>query len=164
MQIVIYAKAGKRLKAAFSDTGDFGFLTTMNRANVRSVQRRNEDGMEGEAAIEEFCEVAAEKLPHLLKTVTSPKSSENGGTMEFTEKDAANLQAAKAAMGEKAAEGDTAAAAAFAALLDAQTRREELMAKNLGQEKLPASPAAGGSWTESVGNRPVNLEVLSSAA
>jgi hypothetical protein len=57
-----------------------------------------------------------------------------------------------------------AAAAAFAALLDAETRREELRLKSVGQEKAPASPAAGGSWTEGVGNRPVNVEVLSPAA
>ena len=88
----------------------------------------------------------------------------------FNEKDAANLQRVKDAMAERAVGGgvlggpDAAAAAAFAALLDAETRRAELAAKSQGQEKAPASPAAGGSWTESVGNRPANLEVVASAA
>jgi hypothetical protein len=88
----------------------------------------------------------------------------------FNETDAANLQRVKDAMAERAVGGgalgqpDAAAAAAFAALLDAETRRTELAAKSQGQEKTPASPAAGGSWTESVGNRPSNLEVVASAA
>ena len=88
----------------------------------------------------------------------------------FNETDAANLQRVKDAMAERAVGGgvlgqpDAAAAAAFAALLDAETRRGELAAKSQGQEKTPATPAAGGSWTESVGNRPGNLEVVASAA
>lgn len=88
----------------------------------------------------------------------------------FNETDAANLQRVKDAMAERAVGGglvtgpDAAAAAAFAALLDAETRRAELAAKSQGQGKAPASPAAGGSWTENVGNRPVNLEVVPAAA
>ena len=88
----------------------------------------------------------------------------------FNETDAANLQRVKDAMAERAVGGgvlgqpDAAAAAAFAALLDAETRRAELAAKSQGPEKAPASPAAGGSWTENVGNRPVNTEGLAAAA
>ena len=88
----------------------------------------------------------------------------------FNETDAANLQRVKDAMAERAVGGglvsgpDAAAAAAFAALLDAETRREELRLKSAGQEKAPASPAAGGSWTESVGNRAGNVEVMVPAA
>jgi hypothetical protein len=95
----------------------------------------------------------------------------NEARMEgFNETDAANLQRVKDAMAERAVGGgvlgqpDAAAAAAFAALLDAETRRAELRLKSVGQEKTPASPAAAGSWAESVGNRPANLEVVSSAA
>lgn len=95
----------------------------------------------------------------------------NEACMEgFNETDGGNLQRVKDAMAERAVNGgalgspDAAAAAAFAALLDAETRRAELAAKSMGQEKAPASPAAGGSWTESVGNRPVNLEVVAPAA
>jgi hypothetical protein len=92
--------------------------------------------------------------------------------IEFNEKDAENLQRVKDAMAEKAAgkDGmlehgpDTAAAAAFAALLDAETRRAELVTKFQGQEKTPASPAAGGTWTDSVGTRTGAPEVLASAA
>jgi hypothetical protein len=88
----------------------------------------------------------------------------------FNETDAANLQRVKDAMAERAIGGglvggpDSTAAAAFAALLDAETRRAELAAKFQGQDKTSASPAAGGSWTESVGNRPVNTEGLAAAA
>jgi len=88
----------------------------------------------------------------------------------FNETDGANLQRVKDAMAERAVNGgalgspDAAAAAAFAALLDAETRRAELAAKSQGQEKAPASPAAGGSWTESVGNRAGAVEALAPAA
>jgi hypothetical protein len=95
----------------------------------------------------------------------------NEARMEgFNETDAANLQRVKDAMAERAVGGgvlgqpDAAAAAAFAALLDAETRRTELAGKSQGQEKAPASPAAGGTWTESVGNRPVNPDGLAAAA
>jgi hypothetical protein len=89
----------------------------------------------------------------------------------FTQKDAENLERVKDAMAQKAAgqEGvlgsgpDAAAADAFAALLEAETRRAELVAKSQGQEKNAASPAAGGSWTESVGNRPATVETLAAA-
>lgn len=96
----------------------------------------------------------------------------NEARMEgFNETDAANLQRVKDTLAERAVGGglvggpDAAAAAAFAALLDAETRRAELAAKSQGQEKPPASPAAGGSWTESVGsNRPVKAEELVATA
>ena len=87
----------------------------------------------------------------------------------FNETDAANLQRVKDAMAERAVGGglvsgpDAAAAAAFAALLDAETRRAELVAKSQGQEKTPAA-APSASWAESVGNRPVNTEGLAAAA
>lgn len=90
----------------------------------------------------------------------------------LTEKDAENLQRIKNAIAEKAVgqEGvlgsgpDAAAAAAFAALLDAETRRAELVGKSQGHEKAPTSPAIGGTWTESVTNRPVAVEALTPAA
>lgn len=88
----------------------------------------------------------------------------------FNETDAANLQRVKNAMAERAvgggvlSGGDAAAAAAFAALLDAETRRAELAAKSVGQEKAPASPAAGGTWTENVSSRASNGELVASAA
>jgi hypothetical protein len=149
--------------------------------------------MEGEAQIAEtLCEVA-EELPwrKLLRrgavTGISQKSSGDAradvlchrpnatqtgeGRMEgFNETDAANLQRVKDAMAERAIGGglvsgpDAAAAAAFAALLDAETRRAELAAKSQGQDKTKASPAAGCTWTESVGNGPVNTEGLAAAA
>jgi hypothetical protein len=131
--------------------------------------------MEGEKQIAEaVCDVAEELARRKLLQrghggFNATQTSE--GSMEgFNETDAANLQRVKDAMAERAVGGgvlggpDAAAAAAFAALLDAETRRTELAAKSQGQEKTPASPPAGGSWTESVGNRPSNLEVVASAA
>jgi len=73
----------------------------------------------------------------------------SGGRMDgFNEKDAANLQAATEAVGAKAAEGDVAAAAAFEALLDAQTRRAALVVNNAALVEQGASPAA--SWQDTV--------------
>jgi hypothetical protein len=131
--------------------------------------------MEGEAQIAEaVCEVAEELarrklLPHTHGGFSTTSTGE--GRMEgFNETDAANLQRVKDAMAERAVGGsvlggsDPAAAAAFAALLDAETRRAELAAKSFGQEKAQASPTAGGSWTESVGNRQVSAEALATAA
>ena len=93
-------------------------------------------------------------------------------TSGFTQEDAENLQYVKAAMAQKAVgqQGvlgsgpDAAAAAAFAALLDAETRRAELAAKFQGQEKPSVSPAVGGTWTDSVGNRAASVEALAPAA
>jgi hypothetical protein len=81
----------------------------------------------------------------------------------FSEKDAANLQAVKDAIVKKALEGDTAAAGAFAQLLDAETRRHELSVKaaeKMGDHvaalntlaSVVAPPGAGGrtSWREAV--------------
>ena len=131
--------------------------------------------MEGEGQIAEtLCEVAEElpwrKLLHRGRGEVGTTQTGEGRMEGFNETDAANLQRVKDAMAERAVGGgvlggaDAAAAAAFAALLDAETRRAELAAKTVGQEKAPASPAAGGSWTESVGNRPVNAEGLAAAA
>jgi hypothetical protein len=131
--------------------------------------------MEGEAQIAEtLCEVA-EELPwrKLLQRGRGGigATQTGGGRMEgFNETDTANLQRVKDAMAERAVGGgvlggpDAAAASAFAALLDAETRRAELAAKSQRQEKAPATPAAGGGWTESIGNRPVNTEELAAAA
>lgn len=131
--------------------------------------------MEGEKQIAEaVCDVAEELarrklLPHGHGGFSATQTGE--GRMEgFNETDAANLQRVKDAMAERAVGGgvlgqpDAAAAAAFAALLDAETRRAEVAAKSQGQGKAPASPAVGGSWTESVSNRPVNTEALAAAA
>ena len=131
--------------------------------------------MEAEAQIAEtLCEVAEElpwrKLLHRGRGGVGATQTNEGRMEGFNETDAANLQRVKDAMAERAVGGgvlgqpDAAAAAAFAALLDAETRRAELAAKSQGQEKAPASPAAGGSWTENVGNRPGNLDVVASAA
>ena len=108
--------------------------------------------MEGEKQIAEaVCDAAEELarrklLPHSDGGFTATQTGE--GRMEgFNETDAANLLRVKDAMAEKAVGGgvlggtDAAAAAAFAALLDAETRRAELAAKSQGQEKAPASPA-----------------------
>ena len=131
--------------------------------------------MEGEEQIAEvMCEVAEELARHKLENrghdgCSSTQTGE--GPMEgFNDKDAANLQRVKDAMAEKAVGGglvtgpDAAAAAAFAALLGAETRCAELAAKSQGQEKTPASPAAGGSWTESVAGRQPDAESLTVAA
>jgi hypothetical protein len=131
--------------------------------------------MEGEKQIAEaVCDAAEEfarrkLLRHGHGGFIATQTGE--GRMEgFNATDAANLQQVKDAMVERAVGGgilgnsDPAAAAAFAALLDAETRRAELAAESEGQEKTPASPAAGGSWTESVGSRPVNTEALATAA
>ena len=74
----------------------------------------------------------------------------------FNETDAENLQRVKDAMAERAVGGgvlagpDAAAAAAFAALLDAETRRAELAPKSQGQGRPRLLRLAGGSWAESV--------------
>ena len=133
--------------------------------------------MEAEGQIAEaLCDVA-EELPwrKLLKRgrggIDSTQTSE--GRMEgFNERDAGNLQRVKDAMAERAVGGglvsgpDAAAAAAFAALLDAETRRAEFAAKGQGREKLnefdkalreitgeSVAPAPGevpSRWAESV--------------
>lgn len=96
----------------------------------------------GGAAMGQLCRWAS-------STLTS------GANMQgFNEKDAENLQRVKDAMAEKAAGGgvftsaDAAAAAAFAQLLDAETRRAELALKAPAQDKGQTAPA--GSWTETV--------------
>lgn len=83
----------------------------------------------------------------------------------FTQKDAENLQRVKDAMAEKAAgqEGvlgsgpDAAAAAAFAQLLDAETRRQELALRIPGKdselhvpEVAPAPRIEDSPWTQKV--------------
>ncbi len=94
--------------------------------------------MEAEGRIAEtLCEVAEELPWHKLlqRARGGVGATQTGeGRMEgFNETDAANLQRVKDAMAERAVGGggvlgqpDAAAAAAFAALLDAETRREEL--------------------------------------
>jgi hypothetical protein len=142
---------------------------------VVSAETETGSGMEGEGQLAEtLCEVAEElpwrKLLHRGRGGIEATQTDEGRMEGFNEKDAANLQRVKDAMAERAVGGgvlggpDAAAAAAFAALLDAETRREELRLKSVGQEKAPAAAAPAGSWTESVGNRPVNLEVLAPAA
>jgi hypothetical protein len=130
--------------------------------------------MEGEKQIAEAVFDVAEELARrrLLShghALFSATQSGEGRMEGFNETDAANLQRVKDAMAEKAVGGsvlggaDAAAAAAFAALLDAETRRAELAAKSQGQEKAPESPAAGGSWTESVTARQPNAETALAA-
>ena len=84
---------------------------------------------------------------------------------EFNEKDAGNLQRVKDAMADKAAgkEGvlehgpDAAAAAALAALLDAETRRHELTLKTQGKsnelpvaDMVPTPRLEETPWTQKV--------------
>lgn len=93
--------------------------------------------------------------------------------IEFNEKDAENLQRVKDAMAEKAAgKGgmlesgpDAAAAAAFAQLLDAETRRHELALKISGKgndlpvPEIAAAPRSEETpWTQKVlteDNKPI---------
>src|ERR1035437_4319954 len=76
----------------------------------------------------------------------------------FSQKDADNLERVKDAMAELATgkgllgTPDATAATAFAQLLDAETRREELVMKAPGQEKAaPAPVVSAPSWQETVG-------------
>lgn len=129
--------------------------------------------MEAEGQIAEtLCEVAEElpwrKLLNRGRGGNETQTSE--GRMDgFNETDAANLQRVKDAMAERAMGGgvlggsDSAAAAAFAALLDAETRREELRLKSVGHEKAPAA-APSANWADSVTPRGGNDEVLAPAA
>ena len=130
--------------------------------------------MEGEKQIAEaVCDVAEEfarreLLPRGHGGFNVTPTGE--GHMEgFNETDSANLQRVKDAMAEKAVGGgvlggtDAAAAAAFAALLDAETRRAELAGKSKSQEKAPAT-APADSWAESVTARGGNSEALAPAA
>lgn len=86
----------------------------------------------------------------------------------FNETDAANLQRVKDAMAERAIGGglvsgpDAAAAAAFAQLLDAETRRAELTLKSAARDKAPAA-APSASWAESVGGRQPSEEIIAAA-
>jgi hypothetical protein len=90
----------------------------------------------------------------------------------FSQKDAENLQRVKDAMAEKAAgrDGmlehgpDVAAAAAFAALLDAETRRHELQLRSQGKgndlpvAEIATAPREETPWTQKVlteDNRPI---------
>ena len=75
----------------------------------------------------------------------------------FTQKDAENLERVKDAMAEHAvgktgvlgSGPDAAAAAAFAQLLDAETRRQELALRSAKKGVTPqALPAEPGSWIE----------------
>lgn len=90
--------------------------------------------------------------------------------IELNEKDAANLQEMKDKMAELATgqgmlkSPDAAAAVAFAHLLDAETRREDLVLKAAGQvksaplseEKAAPATAPAPSWMETVSTgRPV---------
>jgi len=90
--------------------------------------------------------------------------------IELNEKDAANLQEIKDKMAEMATgkgllgSPDAAAAAAFARLLDAETRREELIMQaarqgksaQMEEEKIPSAATPNASWMESVtSGRPV---------
>lgn len=90
--------------------------------------------------------------------------------IELNEKDAANLQEIKDKMAEMATgkgllgSPDAAAAAAFAQLLDAETRREELIMRAAGQgtpaqvveEKILSAAPPTASWMETVtSGRPV---------
>ena len=93
--------------------------------------------------------------------------------IDFNEKDAENLQRVKDAMAEKAAgKGgmlesgpDAAAAAAFAQLLDAETRRHELVLRNQGKAaEIPVAEMATAPrgeetpWTQRVvteDNKPI---------
>jgi len=132
-------------------------------------------------AISEVGEVALRKLmtrPHdfagekprgtVCRGVDATRTSE--AIMEgFNETDAANLQRVKDAMAERAVGGglvsspDAAAAAAFAQLLDAETRRAELALKSTTRDKAPAA-SPSGSWTESVTGRQAGAEMVASAA
>lgn len=88
----------------------------------------------------------------------------------FNETHAANLQRVKDAIAERAIGGglvsgpDAAAAAAFAALLDAETRRAELALKVPAQDKGQAAAAPSASWAETVSGRTGNAEALAPAA
>jgi hypothetical protein len=120
--------------------------------------------MESEKQIAEaVCDVAEElaRRELLPRGHGGFKATQTGeGRMEgFNETDAANLQRVKDAMAERAVGGggvlgqpDAAAAAAFAALLDAETRREELRLKSVGQGKAAAA-APDASWAESISGR-----------
>jgi hypothetical protein len=111
-------------------------------------------------------------LPPLKENSPQKTGGEFMG-IEFNEKDTENLQRVKDAMAEKAAgKGgmlesgpDAAAAAAFAQLLDAETRRHELVLRNAGKAaELPVPEIATAQrleetpWTQKVlteENRPV---------
>jgi hypothetical protein len=128
--------------------------------------------MEAEGQVAEtLCDVVEElpwrKLLNRGRGGTDATQTNEAHTDGFNETDATNLQRVKDAMAERAVGGgvlgtpDTAAAAAFAALLDAETRRAELQLKSVGQEK---AAGAAASWTDSVTPRGGSLEALAPAA
>jgi hypothetical protein len=165
LRLILDLRSEQRLRVSPFQSRDFG---------VTSCRTETGSCMEGEGQIAEtLCEVAEElpwrKLLHrgrgeVGKTQTSEVRMEG-----FNETDAANLQRVKDAMAERAVGGgvlggpDAAAASAFAALLDAETRRAELAAKSQGQDKGAAS-APSASWAESVTGRAGNVEAFAAAA
>lgn len=72
---------------------------------------------------------------------------------EQNAKDTENLERIKDTVALKAREGDLQAASVFASLIEAQTRRAELVAKDGVQPKVqqPVAEQATLPWTEKVG-------------
>jgi len=72
----------------------------------------------------------------------------------FNEKDADNVERVKAAMAARAVDGDAAAAAAFASLLNAETERQ----KAVTAAPVKADAAAPSSWLEAVSGKQAETE------
>jgi hypothetical protein len=122
--------------------------------------------MKGELIADAVCDVAEHVArrefstggtePGALCRGSSSPTGEAHHMQEFNEKDAGNLQKLKDAMAEKALGGgplsgpDAAAAAAFAALLEAETNREALRLKHPERDKPAAAAAPAASWQETV--------------
>jgi hypothetical protein len=97
---------------------------------------------------------AAERVPWKKVLGAASQLYGNGATTtgervmgSFNEKDAGNIERVKEAMAARALEGDAAAAAAFASLLNAETERQKAVTAAPVKAAEAATPA---SWAEAV--------------
>jgi hypothetical protein len=117
---------------------------------VRAVLREGGNTIvTGTAAPDELCNE---------RSSTKPK----GDFMEpFNEKDAGTIEQLKDAMAARALEGDAAAAAAFASLLNAETARQKtLMAP---KHEKPAGASGPSTWTETLAGKQTDTSLAAVA-
>jgi hypothetical protein len=112
--------------------------------------------LEPELLSEVVCE-AAERVPWKKVLGAASQLCSNGATKtregvmgSFNERDAGNIERVKEAMAARAVEGDAAAAAAFASLLNAETERQKAVTAAPVKAADAATPS---SWTEAVSGK-----------
>jgi hypothetical protein len=142
--------------------GFFAFRAGAVRVHSeRSFDQGDAMELEPEMLSEVLCE-AAEEVPWKKVLRAASQLCSNGATKtregvmgSFSEKDAGNIERSKDAMAARAAEGDAAAAAAFASLLNAETERQKAVT---AAPVKAADGAAPSSWLEAVSGRQAEPE------